>query len=105
MCIRDSNGAAQQAYAAYRSAVDPGRVAGQGNERANTTSARVQPPDHADISPEARRHAQALDAVRATPETRTQLVTSLQNQVQSGTYKIDDHALAQAIVQHTDLRA
>ena len=103
--MRIDSGAAQAALAAYRStAADPTRSATDGTQAAGATS-KPQAPDSAEISTHGRQFAQALDAVRQSPDTRTQLVASLRNQVQTGTYTVNGQQLAAKIAQHIDLGA
>ena len=105
--MKIDNGAAQQALAsaAYRSAAggQARAVAPSSTQSSAVEGARVPLNDRADISTQSRLRAQALDAVRATPEARADLVAQLRAQVQSGTYAIDDHALASHLARRGDM--
>lgn len=105
--MKIDNGAAQQAYAsaAYRSAAGgPARaVTPATNGASGVDAAKAPANDRADISAQSRLRAQALDAVRATPEVRTQLVAALRAQINAGTYKIDDAKLASHLVRRGDM--
>ena len=100
------DGGTQGAYAAYRAAVKPARdVVSGAPEGSDTTKVARAQADHADISAQGRLRAQAIDAVRATPESRTALVAGLRVQIKDGSYTIDEHKLAARLAQHIDIKA
>lgn len=101
--MKIDNGAAQQAYAAYRNDTDAARGA-QGTPQArDTASGGTQKVDSADISTSGRLRARALNAVHAAPDTREARVQTLRDQVQTGTYKINEHRLADKLIQRGDM--
>lgn len=103
--MKVENGAAQQAYAsaAYRSAqgVTPRATGGA----ADADAAKAQASDSVAISQQGRLRAQALDAVRSTPDARAKLVMDLRSQIKTGTFTVDDHKLAAHLANHIDVRA
>ncbi len=101
--MKIDSGAAQQAYAAYRNTAEPARGAQGAPQTKETASGGTQRADSADISASGRLRAKALNAVHATPETREALVQSLRDQVQSGTYKVDEHRLADKLIRRGDI--
>ncbi len=106
--MKVDNGAAQQAYAsaAYRSAQEPGRVAPQAPKGTpDAPASQGRGGDSVAISSQGRLRAQALDAVRSTPEARAKLVMELRSQVKTGTFTVDDNKLAARIANHIDVRA
>lgn len=108
--MKVDNGVAQQAYAsaAYRSAQDPARVAPgapKGVQDAEAGIAKTRSSDSIAISAQGRLRAQALDAVRSTPEARAKLVLDLRSQIKTGTFTMDDNKLAGQIANHIDMRA
>src|SRR4051794_39543204 len=87
--MKVEGGNVQQAYAAFR-ATDAARAADQTNQQVgDSDSSRSAGSARMDISTKGRLRAQTLEAVRATPESREDLVAALKQQVQSGTYKVD----------------
>jgi len=100
------DGGTQGAYAAYRAAVKPTRDAASAAPEGSSATKVTRPQaDHADISAQGRLRAQAIDAVRATPESRTALVAELRAQIKDGSYTIDEHTLASRLAQHIDIQA
>lgn len=99
----DSN-KVHEAFAAYSTTADATRAATSESPATQATN-KPQAPDRAEISAHGRQFAQAIDAVRQSPETRADLVSSLKQQVQDGTYTIDGRRLADTIAQHIDLKA
>lgn len=95
---------AQQAFEAYRNAPDAARTNGPEPQPATATT-KAQAPDRAEISEHGRQFARALDAVRQSPETRADLVSSLKKQVQDGTYTVDGKRLAETLARHIDVNA
>ena len=55
--------------------------------------------DTASLSPEAQKLLKAHRASKASPSARTELVERLRREVQDGTYRVDEHALARRIAQ------
>jgi negative regulator of flagellin synthesis FlgM len=51
------------------------------------------------LSDQARAVARAQAAVRAAPDVREQLVAELREQIQNGTYRIDDEAIVNRILE------
>jgi negative regulator of flagellin synthesis FlgM len=51
------------------------------------------------LSDQARAVARAQAAVRAAPDVREQLVAELREQIQNGTYQIDDEAIVNRILE------
>jgi flagellar biosynthesis anti-sigma factor FlgM len=100
--MKIDSGAAQQAYAAYRNTTDPSRGP-QGAPQVKEGSNGTQRADSADISAGGRLRASALSTVHAAPDTREALVQSLREQVQSGTYKVDEHRLADKLIRRGDI--
>jgi flagellar biosynthesis anti-sigma factor FlgM len=101
------DGGAQGAYAAYRAAANkPTRGTVSGAPEGSDTTAVTRPQaDHADISAQGRVRAQAIDAVRAAPASRTALVAELRAQIKDGSYTIDEPTLASRLAQHIDIKA
>jgi flagellar biosynthesis anti-sigma factor FlgM len=102
--MRINSSKAHEAFAAYNKVPDATRTSGSEAQATNAIS-KPQAPDRAEISENGRQFAQALDAVRQSPETRADLVSSLKQQVQSGTYTINGEQLADKIAQHIDVTA
>ncbi|HVA88855.1 MAG TPA: flagellar biosynthesis anti-sigma factor FlgM [Chloroflexota bacterium] len=100
--MKINSNAAQQAQELYRKQNDPAQTA---HKAAEAEAAATQKPDRADISAAGRLKAHALDAVKAAPETRVDLVARLRGQVQSGAYTVDDQKLASHITHQLDLGA
>ena len=101
--MKIDNGAAQQAYAAYRNSTDPARGTQAAPQAKEAASGGPQKVDSADISAGGRMRARALSAVHAAPDSREALVQSLRDQVQSGTYKVDEHRLADKLIRRGDI--
>ncbi|MDQ2829365.1 MAG: flagellar biosynthesis anti-sigma factor FlgM [Chloroflexota bacterium] len=100
------DGGTQGAYEAYRAAAKPARGTASGAPEGSDATKVTRPQaDHADISAQGRLRAQAIDAVRATPESRTALVAELRAQIKDGSYTIDEHKLASRLAQHVDIKA
>ncbi|MGH2347639.1 MAG: flagellar biosynthesis anti-sigma factor FlgM [Chloroflexota bacterium] len=99
--MKINSGAAQQARELYHRQNEQAKPAGA----AGTEAAQAQKPDLADISAAGRLKAQALAAVTAAPDTRSDLVARLHSEVQSGTYKVDERQLAGRIVNQVDIGA
>ena len=91
---------------AYRAAAKPARGTASGAPEGSDAAKVTRPQaDHADISAQGRLRAQAIDAVRATPESRTALVAELRAQIKDGSYTIDEPKLASRLAQHVDIKA
>lgn len=105
--MKIDNGAAQQAYAsaAYRSAAGSKAraVTPASTQSSDVEAAKAPAHDRAEISAQSRLRAQALDAVRATPDARTHLVAQLRAQISAGSYQIDDTTLAAHIARRGDM--
>jgi flagellar biosynthesis anti-sigma factor FlgM len=104
--MKIDNAAAQQAYAsaAYRNAIDPSRGVAQGAQgTAGADATKLQTNDRVNISAQGRLRAQALDAVRSAPATRAKLVMELRSQIKTGTYTVDEAALARHLAQRADV--
>ncbi len=99
------DGGTQGAYEAYRAAAKPARGTVSGAPEGSDTTVTRPQADHAEISAQGRLRAQAIDAVRATPESRTALVAELRAQIKDGSYTIDEPKLASRLAQHVDIRA
>ena len=99
--MKINSGAAQQAQELYRRQNEqPKPTTGE-----SSGSTGPQKPDRADISAAGRLQGQALDAVTAAPDSRTDLVNRLRSQVQSGAYQVDEQQLAGHIVSQVDIGA
>jgi flagellar biosynthesis anti-sigma factor FlgM len=76
---------------------------------ATDTNARAKKPDQrtdgASLSPAAQSVLTARRAVQESQEVRADLVAELRRQVQEGTYRVDDRALARRIFPLLDLEA
>src|SRR5689334_17547835 len=95
--MKIDSGAAQQAYAsaAYQNAAGPKLVAGQGSTTPDAAGlASAASSDSVQISAQSRVRAQALEAVKAAPDTRSKLVMELRSQIKAGTFTVDDNSLA-----------
>ncbi len=100
--MKINSNAARQAQELYRKQNDQTQTA---RKAAEAEAAATQKPDRADISAAGRLKAQALDAVKAAPETRANLVENLRGQVQSGAYSVNDQKLASHLTRQLDLGA
>ena len=56
-----------------------------------------QRPDQTSLSAEAQELLQARRAVQDSPDVRADRVAALRQQIQDGTYKVDEYALAQRL--------
>jgi negative regulator of flagellin synthesis FlgM len=99
--LKINSNAAQQAQELYRKQTEQPKAATEGGSAVSG----AQKPDRADISAAGRLKAQAMDAVVAAPDTRSDLVNRLRSQVQSGTYQVDEQQLAGHIVNQVDIGA
>src|SRR5262245_41449139 len=61
-------------------------------------AAGASPGDGVELSDQARLAARASAAVNAAPDVREALVAELRQRVQDGTYRVDDDALARALL-------
>ena len=84
----DSYRAAQIAQAYGLPSLDPSQ------SRAKKAGQR---PDAASLSAEAQELLRARRASQESPDVRTDLVASLKQQIQDGTYRVDEQALAQRL--------
>jgi flagellar biosynthesis anti-sigma factor FlgM len=96
--MKIENVAAQNAQAAYRNATDPTRAVSPAQAAGTQAPAKAQRGDLASISPQGRRQAEALSAVMAAPEIRTNLVSQAQTEIQNGTYKVDEDNIANQLL-------
>lgn len=78
-----------------------GRAGDAGSAGASSASGRSAgaKSDGILLSDQARAVARAQAAVRAAPDVREQLVAELREQIQNGTYQIDDEAVVNRILE------
>jgi len=84
----DSYRAAQIAQAYGLQSADPSQA---------RTKKAGQRPDAASLSAEARELLRARRAAQESPDARADLVAALRQQVQDGTYQVDEQALARRL--------
>ena len=84
----DSYRAAQIAQAYGLQSLDPSQA---------RTKKAGQRPDAASLSAEAQELLRARRATQEAPDVRADLVASLRQQIQDGTYRVDEQALAQRL--------
>ena len=75
---------------------------GAANAKAKNAASRA---DGASLSPAAQELLRARRATQEAPDVRAALVAELRQQVQSGTYQVDEHALAKRLLPFLDVEA
>lgn len=82
---------------------------GYGLNQAGDAAARAKKPaertDEASLSPEAQTLLKARRVVAEAPEVRAELVAQLRRQLEDGTYRVDEHALARRLAGVLDVEA